>query len=92
MRGAWPLKVQRRLPVAGAESILPQEQPSAPHGEPLQQAQAWERAWPVVADASALEPEVVAIGGGAWGVNLHVAPADLVRELGATVADISEPA
>lgn len=50
------------------------------------------RAWPVVADATVLEPEVVAIGGGAWGVNLHVAPADLVRELGATVADISEPA
>lgn len=49
------------------------------------------RAWPVIADASVLEPETVAIGGGARGVNLHVAPRDLVEELGATVADISVP-
>ncbi len=48
------------------------------------------RGWPVIADASVLAPEIVAIGGGARGVNLHVAPADLLRELGATVADISE--
>lgn len=49
------------------------------------------RAWPVIADASVLEPETVAIGGGARGVNLHVAPADLVEELGAGVADVSTP-
>ena len=48
------------------------------------------RAWPVLADASVLEPAVVAIGGGARGVNLHVAPDDLVRELRAIVADLSE--
>jgi Cys-tRNA(Pro) deacylase len=49
------------------------------------------RAWPVIADASVLEPKTVAIGGGAKGVNLHVAPADLVEELGAGVADVSSP-
>ena len=48
------------------------------------------RRWPVIADRSVLEPDVVAIGGGARGVNLHVAPAELVRELGATLADVSE--
>jgi Cys-tRNA(Pro) deacylase len=47
------------------------------------------RAWPVIADASVVEPETVAIGGGARGVNLHVAPADLVDQLGATVVDVS---
>jgi Cys-tRNA(Pro) deacylase len=49
------------------------------------------RAWPVIADTSVLGPEAVAIGGGARGVNLHVAPADLVEQLGASVADISIP-
>jgi Cys-tRNA(Pro) deacylase len=47
------------------------------------------RAWPVIADASVLEPETVAIGGGARGVNLHVAPGDLVERLGAEVVDVS---
>ena len=41
------------------------------------------RAWPVLADAAILEQPVVAIGGGARGVNLHLAPADLVSALGA---------
>jgi Cys-tRNA(Pro) deacylase len=49
------------------------------------------RGWPVIADASVLKPERVAIGGGARGVNLHVAPADLMEQLGASVADISIP-
>lgn len=49
------------------------------------------RAWPVIADAAALEPDVVAIGGGARGVNLHLAPRDLVERLGATVADVTTP-
>ena len=49
------------------------------------------RPWPVLLDAAALEPDVVAIGGGARGVNLHVSPADLVDRLGATVADLSVP-
>jgi Cys-tRNA(Pro) deacylase len=48
-------------------------------------------AWPVVADATITEGEVVAIGGGARGVNLHLAPADLMRALRAQVADVTRP-
>jgi Cys-tRNA(Pro)/Cys-tRNA(Cys) deacylase len=33
--------------------------------------------------------ETVAIGGGMRGVNLHLAPADLVAATGAVVADVS---
>jgi Cys-tRNA(Pro) deacylase len=47
------------------------------------------RVWPIVADASVLEHEIVAIGGGARGVNLHLSPRDLIRHLGADVADVS---
>lgn len=49
------------------------------------------RAWPVVADASIVGRPVVAIGGGARGVNVHVDPADLVRALDAAVVDVSRP-
>ena len=48
-------------------------------------------AWPVIADATALLPDLVAIGGGARGVNVHLRPADLVASLSASVADISVP-
>lgn len=48
-------------------------------------------AWPVLADASIHAEPVVSIGGGAFGVHLHLAPAELVRVLGATVADVSVP-
>ena len=47
------------------------------------------RAWPVILDAGALESEVVAIGGGAHGVNLHLGPLMLVEHLGAEVVDVS---
>ena len=47
------------------------------------------RAWPVIADASLMTQPVVAIGGGARGVNLHFAPRDLVRVLGAEVVDVT---
>lgn len=47
------------------------------------------RPWPVIVDSSALTPETIAIGGGARGVNLHLAPADLVRATDAVVADVS---
>jgi Cys-tRNA(Pro)/Cys-tRNA(Cys) deacylase len=47
------------------------------------------RAWPVIADAAFMTEPVVAIGGGARGVNLHLAPADLVRALDAAVVDVS---
>ena len=49
------------------------------------------RAWPVIADASINERALVAIGGGARGVNVHLAPADLVKVTGAEVVDISVP-
>ena len=49
------------------------------------------RAWPVILDAGALESEVVAIGGGAHGVNLHLGPLMLVEHLGAEVVDVSTP-
>jgi Cys-tRNA(Pro) deacylase len=49
------------------------------------------RPWPVIADATIEGMEVVAIGGGARGVNLHLAPADLVRATGAQVVDITIP-
>jgi Cys-tRNA(Pro) deacylase len=47
------------------------------------------QAWPVIADASVLAHETVAIGGGARGVNLHLASRQLVDALGAEVADVS---
>jgi Cys-tRNA(Pro) deacylase len=50
------------------------------------------QAWPVIADAAVERLERVAIGGGARGVNLHLARADLVRHLRAGVADVSRPA
>jgi Cys-tRNA(Pro)/Cys-tRNA(Cys) deacylase len=49
------------------------------------------RTWPVIADASITGLETVAIGGGAPGVNLHLAPADLVRALDAAVVDVTVP-
>jgi Cys-tRNA(Pro) deacylase len=49
------------------------------------------RAWPVVADAAILGEPVVSIGGGARGVNLHLAPADLVDALSAEVVDVTQP-
>jgi prolyl-tRNA editing enzyme YbaK/EbsC (Cys-tRNA(Pro) deacylase) len=45
----------------------------------------------VVVDASATALERVAIGGGAHGVNLHLAPVDLIAALGAGVADVTVP-
>jgi len=47
--------------------------------------------WPVIADASLLEHDVVSIGGGVRGVNIHAAPSELVKELGASVADVTQP-
>lgn len=48
------------------------------------------RAWPVVADER-VAGRTVSIGGGAHGVAATVAGDDLVRALGATVADVTEP-
>jgi len=49
------------------------------------------RPWPVIVDASVSGRERVAIGGGAHGVNVHLAPADLVRATGAEMIEISVP-
>jgi Cys-tRNA(Pro)/Cys-tRNA(Cys) deacylase len=49
------------------------------------------RAWPVIVDASAASQALVAIGGGAHGVNLHIAPGDLFGALAADVVDVTEP-
>jgi len=46
------------------------------------------RAWPVIADASVAGLHRVAIGGGARGVNLHMAADDLVAHLNADVANV----
>jgi Cys-tRNA(Pro) deacylase len=50
------------------------------------------RAWPVLADSSVVALDTVAIGGGARGVNLHLAGADLIAHLGAVTADVTRPA
>ena len=47
------------------------------------------RAWPVFVDEAILGQPVVSIGGGVRGVSLHLAPADLVAALGASVADVA---
>ena len=44
---------------------------------------------PVIVDAVALAEPLVAIGGGARGVNLHLAPQELVKHLGAEVVDVA---
>ena len=49
------------------------------------------RTWPVIADAAIVDEPLVSIGGGGFGINLHLVPADLIAALGATVADVSQP-
>jgi Cys-tRNA(Pro) deacylase len=49
------------------------------------------RTWPVVADAAIADEPVVSIGGGGFGINLHLAPPDLIATLHATIADVSQP-
>jgi Cys-tRNA(Pro) deacylase len=48
------------------------------------------RQWPVILDAAATDQRVVAIGGGGFGINVHLAPADLVAALGAEIVDVSQ--
>jgi Cys-tRNA(Pro)/Cys-tRNA(Cys) deacylase len=47
------------------------------------------RQWPVIVDAAALQHATVVIGGGARGVNVHLAPATIVEQLDAEVVDVS---
>jgi Cys-tRNA(Pro) deacylase len=49
------------------------------------------RSWPVLLDESALRSDLVAIGGGAHGVNVHLAPEDLAAATGATIVELSAP-
>ncbi len=49
------------------------------------------RPWPVIADAAITRLGRVAIGAGARGVNLHLAPADLLASLDADVALVTRP-
>jgi Cys-tRNA(Pro)/Cys-tRNA(Cys) deacylase len=46
-------------------------------------------AWPVIADRSIEPLDKVAIGGGRRGVNIHMAPADLVLATDATLIDVT---
>ena len=46
-------------------------------------------AWPVIADTAILGEPVVSIGGGVRGLNIHLAPADLVAATSATVVDVT---
>lgn len=49
------------------------------------------RPWPVIADASMVHLPLVAIGGGAHGVNIHLTPVDLVAATSAEVVDVTVP-
>ena len=49
------------------------------------------RAWPVIIDAAVLGHEVVSVGGGGFGINVHLAPATLVAALEADIVDVSTP-
>lgn len=46
------------------------------------------RAWPVIVDTSATLQPVISVGGGGTGVNLLLAPADLIAALRATVVPL----
>jgi Cys-tRNA(Pro)/Cys-tRNA(Cys) deacylase len=48
------------------------------------------RAWPVIVDGAAVDQPVVAVGGGGFGINVHLAPADLIAALDAEVVDVSQ--
>jgi Cys-tRNA(Pro)/Cys-tRNA(Cys) deacylase len=62
---------------------------SLPDADEARAVTGYERAWPVLVDASAVDQPLVAIGGGLRGVNLHLAPGDLVKHLGAEVVEVS---
>jgi Cys-tRNA(Pro)/Cys-tRNA(Cys) deacylase len=74
---------------------------SLPDAEEARKATGYERgaitpfgathAWPVIADATVGDgEELIAIGGGAHGVNLHLRAADLLAATGAELVDVTE--
>ena len=91
----------RRFDWPKLRALLGVRRMTLPDGEEARAVTGYERytitpfgsttAWPVILDASAASEPVVSIGGGAFGVNLHAAPRDLVDTLGAQVADVSQP-
>lgn len=48
-----------------------------------------EPTWPVFVDVAVMAHDTIAIGGGAHGVSILLAPGDLVAAVGARVADVS---
>lgn len=50
------------------------------------------RSWPVLADVTVADLDMVAIGGGGRGINLHLAAPDLLAHLRAEVADVTRSA
>jgi Cys-tRNA(Pro) deacylase len=49
------------------------------------------KAWPVIVDAAIVDQPIVSVGGGAFGVNIHLRPDGLVRALEADVVEVSTP-
>jgi Cys-tRNA(Pro)/Cys-tRNA(Cys) deacylase len=49
------------------------------------------RAWPVLVDTAAVDQPIVSVGGGAFGVNIHLRPADLVAALKAAIIVVTTP-
>ena len=48
------------------------------------------RSWPVIVDAPVMDEPVVSVGGGGFGINVHLTPSDLVAALEATVVEVSD--
>ena len=48
-------------------------------------------AWPVIADASIVGLDKVAIGGGRRGVNIHITPTELIKATDAAVVGVTTP-
>ena len=91
----------RRIDWGKLRAYLGVRRLSLPDADEAREATGYERgaitpfgattAWPVLADASMDADDVVAIGGGAHGVNLHVRVPDLLAATGAEVVDVTEP-
>ncbi|HLX35580.1 MAG TPA: YbaK/EbsC family protein [Candidatus Limnocylindrales bacterium] len=47
------------------------------------------RAWPVYLDAEVMSQPIVSVGGGIRGLSIHLAPAELVHALDASVVDLT---
>jgi Cys-tRNA(Pro) deacylase len=91
----------RRIDWAKLRAHLGVRRLSLPDADEAREATGYERgaitpfgateAWPVLVDASIDPSGVVAIGGGAHGVNLHLRVSDLVRATSADIVEVTEP-